>query len=74
MSDAHDTFIKTPKQLVIVVVAAFAVPIALFALLIARYLVFVCSCEHNEPRKRGDQEGRKEIDESRPWIASSHSQ
>ena len=33
MSDDHDTFIKTPKQLVIVVIAAFAVPIALFALL-----------------------------------------
>ncbi|TMG85934.1 MAG: c-type cytochrome [Betaproteobacteria bacterium] len=32
MSDDHDTFIKTPKQLVIVVIAAFAVPIALFAL------------------------------------------
>jgi cytochrome c5 len=33
MSDDHNTFIKTPKQLVIVVVAAFAVPITLFALL-----------------------------------------
>jgi cytochrome c5 len=33
MSDDHDTFIKTPKQLVIVVIAAFAVPITLFALL-----------------------------------------
>jgi cytochrome c5 len=33
MSDDHDSFIKTPKQLLIVVVAAFAVPITLFALL-----------------------------------------
>ncbi len=33
MSDEHTSFIKTPKQLVIVVVLAFAVPIALFGLL-----------------------------------------
>ena len=33
MSDDHDTPIKTPKQLVMVIVAAFAVPITLFALL-----------------------------------------
>ena len=33
MSDDHKTFIKTPKQLVIVVVLAFAIPIALIALL-----------------------------------------
>jgi cytochrome c5 len=33
MSDDHDTPIKTPKQLVIVVVTAFAVPITLIALL-----------------------------------------
>ena len=33
MSDDHASFIKTPKQLLIVVVAAFAVPITLFALL-----------------------------------------
>jgi cytochrome c5 len=33
MSDEHTSFIKTPKQLVIVVVLAFAIPIALIALL-----------------------------------------
>jgi cytochrome c551/c552 len=33
MSDDHSSFIKTPKQLVIVVVIAFAVPIALVGLL-----------------------------------------
>jgi cytochrome c5 len=33
MSDDHNSFIKTPKQLLIVVVTAFAVPITLFALL-----------------------------------------
>jgi cytochrome c5 len=33
MSDENASFIKTPKQLVIVVLLAFAVPIALFALL-----------------------------------------
>jgi cytochrome c551/c552/cytochrome c5 len=33
MSDDHSSFIKTPKQLVIVVVLAFAIPIALIALL-----------------------------------------
>lgn len=33
MSDDHSTFIKTPKQLVIVVVLAFAIPIALIGLL-----------------------------------------
>src|SRR5271157_398458 len=33
MSDEHNSFIKTPKQLVIVVALAFAVPIALFGLL-----------------------------------------
>ena len=31
--DAHATFIKSPKQLVIVVVLAFAIPIALIGLL-----------------------------------------
>jgi cytochrome c5 len=33
MSDEHTSFIKTPKQLAIVVLAAFAVPISLIALL-----------------------------------------
>jgi cytochrome c5 len=33
MSDEHTSFIKTPKQLVVVVVLAFAVPIALIVLL-----------------------------------------
>jgi cytochrome c5 len=33
MSDDHSSFIKTPKQLAIVVVLAFAIPIALIALL-----------------------------------------
>ena len=33
MSDERTSFIKTPKQLVIVVALAFAVPIVLFALL-----------------------------------------
>jgi cytochrome c5 len=33
MSEEHTSFIKTPKQLLIVVVLAFAVPIAIFALL-----------------------------------------
>src|SRR5438034_7937019 len=33
MSDKHSSFIKTPKQLVIVVVLAFAIPIALIVLL-----------------------------------------
>src|SRR5271169_3977869 len=33
MSDEHTSFIKTPKQLVIVVLLAFAVPIALFVML-----------------------------------------
>lgn len=33
MSGGHKTFIKTPKQLVVVILIAFAVPIALFALL-----------------------------------------
>src|SRR6266568_4698725 len=32
MSDKHSSFIKTPKQLVIVVVLAFAIPIALIVL------------------------------------------
>jgi cytochrome c5 len=33
MSDEHSSFIKTPKQLIVVVVLAFAVPIALIVLL-----------------------------------------
>ena len=33
MSEEHENFIKTPKQLIIIVVLAFVVPIALFALL-----------------------------------------
>lgn len=33
MSEEHSSFIKTPKQLLIVVLLAFAVPIAIFALL-----------------------------------------
>ena len=33
MSDEHTSFIKTPKQLVIVVLLAFAIPVALFVML-----------------------------------------
>src|SRR5271167_423235 len=33
MSDEHTSFIKTPKQLVIVVLLAFSIPIALFGML-----------------------------------------
>lgn len=35
MSEEHETFIKTPKQLIIAIVLAFVIPIALIALLVS---------------------------------------